>query len=333
MILKQALENGLLLKKIHRILRFNQSKWLEPYITFNNEKRKLAKNDFEKDFYKLLNNSMFGKSIENIRNRMKLELVNNERKLNRLISKPNFRNRIIYSKDLCAVELTKEVVLFNKPIYIGFTVLELSKFHMYNMHYKIMRSFYKPEDIQLLYMDTDSFFYQIYTNDVYKDFLAPEIKNYFDMSDFPVNHKCFSCVNKKRLGAFKDETCGICISEFVGLRSKLYAYKTVNDQFLQDVKKLNLKKAKGVTKPVVKNHITFNDYKNCLFNNVTLRKEMRLFRSKKHIMQTLTVNKIALNSDDDKRYICSDGIETKALGHYSIRNQKFKYINNKFMFM
>ncbi|KAG8265999.1 hypothetical protein J6590_108378 [Homalodisca vitripennis] len=197
MNLKQALENGLVLKRIHRVLAFNQSAWLKSYIMFNTEKRKQAKNEFEKDFYKLLNNAMFGKSIENVRDRLNIELVNNDRRLTKLISRPNFKNRIIYSENLCLVECTKDIVLFNKPIYIGFTVLELSKYHMYDFHYRIMKSFYPNNKINLLYIDTDSFFYEIYIDDLYKDFKNENIKNYFDMSDYPVDHECYFNENKK----------------------------------------------------------------------------------------------------------------------------------------
>uniref|UniRef100_A0A1B6I4V7 DNA-directed DNA polymerase n=1 Tax=Homalodisca liturata TaxID=320908 RepID=A0A1B6I4V7_9HEMI len=315
--LKQALDNGLVLKRIHRILQFNQSPWLKSYILFNTEKRKQSNNEFEKDFYKLLNNAMFGKSIENVRDRLNLELVNTEKRLSKLISRPNFKNRIVYSENLSAVECSKDVVLFNKPIYIGFTVLELSKFHMYDFHYNIMKPFYSNK-INLLYIDTDSFFYEIFTKDLYEDFNNLSIKKYFDMSDYPKNHKCYFVENKKKLGCFKDECMGIPIVEFIGLRSKLYTYRTMNDLYLEE-KKMKLKKAKGVTKSVIKNHINFYDYKNCLFSSCNIRKEMRMFQSKKHTLRTVTINKLALNGNDDKRCIQKDGVHTLAYGHTKLK--------------
>lgn len=315
--LQQAIQHGLVLKKVHRILKFNQSTWLKGYIDFNTEKRKNAKNNFEKDFYKLLNNAMFGKTIENIRKRMNLELVSSENRLNKLICKPNFSNQIIYNENLCAIQCLKESVYFNKPIYIGFTVLELSKELMYRFHYDVMVKMY-GSSINILYVDTDSYFYHIYTNDLYDDMNKPEIKPYLDMSDYPENHKCFSNNNKKRLGCFKDECCSIPIVEFIGLRPKLYTFTTTNNEYLEKKGQV-LKKAKGVTKPVVAKEITFNDYKRCLIENIAQRKNNKIFRSKKHIVQTVTINKIALSANDDKRIIMENGINTMAYGHYSVK--------------
>lgn len=320
MILKQALEHGLVLQKIHRILKFNQSAWLKPYIDFNTMKRKEAKNEFEKGFYKLFVNAMYGKTIENIRKRKNLELVTCQKKLNKLISKPSYINRIIYDKDLAAVELKKESVLFNKPIYIGFTVLELSKQYMYDFHYNIIKPFYCDTIVNLMYLDTDSFFYHVFTDDVYEDFLHSTLKCHLDMSDFKSDHKCFSSLNKKKLGCFKDECVGVPIVEFIGLRPKLYTYRTMDDQYLESKKNLFLRKAKGISKPVVKNKISFDDFKNCLFHKQKIRKDMVVFRSKKHCIETVNVNKLALSYEDDKRSICKNGIETLPYGHYCLEN-------------
>ncbi|XP_046666777.1 uncharacterized protein LOC124358524 [Homalodisca vitripennis] len=171
---------------------------------------------------------MFGKSIENVRKRPNIELVNNEKRLNKLISKPNFLNRIVYKENLCAVELSRTSVtsvFFNKPIYIGFTVLELSKFHMYKFYYNVLKEYYNEKQINLLYIDTDSFFLEIFTDDVYSDFNDPKLKQYFDMSDYPQNHKCYSLDNKKKLGCFKDEICSVVVTDFIGLRPKLYTFR------------------------------------------------------------------------------------------------------------
>jgi len=298
-------------------LQFNQSLWLTSYIEFNTNKRMEAKHKFDKDFYKLLNNAMFGKTMENVRNRLNLELVQNEKRLKRLICKPNFKNRIDYSKTFCAVECSKESVLFNKPIYVGFSVLELSKLHMYDFHYCVMKDFYKNQKLNILYLDTDSFFYEVFTNDLYDDFL--NLKQYLDLSDFPKEHKCFDNSNKKKLGCFKDECAGIAIVEFVGLRPKLYTFRTIDDNTLQDVSQMRLKKAKGVKKCVLDNHISFDDYKSCLFNNTNIRRDMRIFKSKKHCVHTVTVNKLSLSPNDDKRYVCEDNVKTLAYGHYSLR--------------
>lgn len=322
--LKQALENGLVLKKIHRILQFNQSCWLKSYIDLNTQKRQKAKNDFEKDFYKLLNNSMFGKTIENIRKRINLELVSNQKRLDKLINKPTFLDRIIYDESLCAVQCAKENIIFDKPIYIGFSVLEISKFKMYDFHYRIMKPRYGP-NIDVLYMDTDAFFYKIRTGDFYNDLAHDsEFNKHFDLSDYPVNHECYSSKNKKVLGKFKDECNSTIMLEFIGLRPKLYSFKTLtplNKVIVDDNPEPNvMKKAKGVTKGIVHKEILFNDYKTCLLTCEKMRKKTMLFRSRKHKIETITCNKIALSCDDDKRHILPNGIDTLAYGHYDLNS-------------
>jgi len=310
--IKQALNNGLVLKNIHRGLKFNQCPWLKPYIDWNTEKRTLAKNVFEEDLYKKMNNAMFGKSIENIRKRMNLELVTCQKRLNKLICKPNFLDRTIYNESLAAVSCSKESILLNKPIYIGFTVLELSKAHMYEFHYSIMKKFFGNR-IRLLYTDTDSFFYEIISDDVYADINKPNLKQYFDLSNYDKKHSCFSMKNKKVLGKFKDECKGRIIVEFIGLRPKLYCYEIFEDIILK-------KKAKGVKQKVLEKSITFKDFKRCLKNrDISISRSQTSFKSSNHVINTITVNKVALSANDDKRVILNDGINTLAYGHYKIK--------------
>ena len=312
--LKQAISHGLKLTKIHRALKFSQKPWLKPYIDLNTEKRQQANNEFEKDFFKLLNNSVFGKCMENVRKRINLELVSDNKKLLKLIAKPTFKDRIIYDESLCAALSEKSTICLNKPIYVGFAVLELSKTLMYSFHYEIMKKKY-GDKISLLYTDTDSFFYEIMTNDFYEDMLDPDLKPFFDTSDYPPNHKCYSLTNKKVIGKFKDECNGIPIKEFIGLRSKLYSFIT-NDNRVQ-------KKAKGIKKCVIKHEITFTDFKNCLMNLLPEKEKyrvMKLIRSKKHIVNTVTVNKLSLSNTDDKRILKENGVDTIPYGHYSLYN-------------
>lgn len=309
--LKQAIEQGLKLEKIHRAIKFNQSPWLKPYIDWNTVKRTQAKDPFEEDLYKKMNNAMFGKSIENLRKRMNLELVTTQKRLDKLVCKPTFLDRTIYSESLAAVSCSKESILFNKPVYIGFTVLELSKAHMYEFHYKIMKEFFGSK-IRLLYTDTDSFFYEIITDDIYVDINSPQLKQYFDTSNYSKNHLCYSMKNKKVLGKFKDEVCGKIIVEFIGLRPKLYCYTIFEDLYVQ-------KKAKGVNKKVIEKGITFDDFKKCLSDRkLCISKQQTSFQSKQHKISTVTVNKVALSANDDKRWICEDGINTLAYGHYKL---------------
>ncbi|XP_075231719.1 uncharacterized protein LOC142330379 [Lycorma delicatula] len=304
--LKQAVARGLVVTKVYRVLQFLQKAWMKSYIELNTANRQLAKNSFEKDFFKLMNNSVIGKCMENVRKRNNIELVSSESRLLKLIAKPTFQDRIIYSENLCAIQMQKTNIKLDKPIYVGLAVLELSKTLMYNFHYDIMRHRY-GSNIDLLYMDTDSFFYDIRTHDFYNDIKEDPILNlWFDTSDYPSTHQCYSIVNKKVLGKYKDECNGIPIVEFIGLRAKMYSFRSA------DIEK---KKAKGIKKNVVKNNLTFNDYKRCLEDpNMQLYRDMVMFRSKNHQVDTIICNKLALCNYDDKR-AAIDHKNTLAYGH------------------
>ncbi|GBN50940.1 hypothetical protein AVEN_114505-1 [Araneus ventricosus] len=205
-ILKQYLEMGLKLKKVHRILEFEQSDWLKKYIDLNTEMRKKATNEFEKDFYKLMNNSVFGKAIENVRKRIDIKFCTSYKQAKRYIAKPNFKGRTIFSENLVAIHMNKTEIKLDKPIYVGMSILDLSKHLMCDFHYNVMKPKYK--DLTLLYMDTDSLTYDIKTDDFYED--MKNMINYFDTSDYQENNpynmpRC----NKKVLGIMKDENSGV----------------------------------------------------------------------------------------------------------------------------
>ena len=222
-----VLDLGLKLKKIHNVLRFDQSPWLNSYIDFNTKKRKNAKNSFEKDFSKLMKNSIFGKTMENLRKRVNVKLVTDEKKLDKLTAKPTFISSKIFNKDLMAVNCIKETLTLNKPAYVGMCILEISKTLMYEFHYKYIKEKYgdKPK---LLFTDTDSLTYQIEAEDVYRDFWND--REMFDNSDYPKSSKSHDTTNKKVIGKFKDEACGIPINEFIGLKSKMYSYIMENEK-------------------------------------------------------------------------------------------------------
>ena len=213
--LQSYLSLGLKLKKIHRVLEFNQSPWLKQYIDFNTQKRTHAKNSFEKDFFKLMNNSVFGKTMENIRKRVDVRLVTSKEKLLKLASKPTYVSSKIFNENLVAVHKIKETLTMNRPAYIGMCILDLSKTLMYDFHYNYIKHKYGNK-AKLLFTDTDSLTYEIETNNAYKDFFKDKSK--FDNSDYPENSPYFNKTNKKVLGKFKDEASGVPIIEFVGLR-------------------------------------------------------------------------------------------------------------------
>ena len=311
--LKQYLSLGLKLTKIHRVIEFKQSKWLASYIALNTELRTAANNDFEKDFFKLMNNSVFGKTMENIRNRVNVQLVTSEEKLTRLTAKPSFDRRTIFSKDLVAVHLRKTKLTFNKPIYVGMSILDVSKTLMYDFHYGYMKEKF-GEDVKLLMTDTDSLVYEIKTEDFYKD-IGGDVEEKFDTSAYPKDHPSGikTGVNKKVIGMMKDECSGRQITEFVGLRAKLYALK------MEDLSES--KKCKGIKKSVVKSNITFENYKETLFGRTKMLRKMNVIRSHKHEIYSEEVNKVALSGDDDKRIVMEDRIRTMAYGHRRTRTQ------------
>ena len=308
----QCLKAGMKLKKIHRGIKFIESAWLKPYIDKNTNLRTQAKNNFEKDFFKLMNNSVFGKTMENIRNRVNVKLVNTEEKFKKLSAKPNYKSCKIFNENLISVHMKKTSLTMNKPVYLGMCILDLSKTIMYDFHYNYIKPKYGAK-AKLLFTDTDSLMYEIETEDFYKD-ISKDVKDRFDTSDYPENHPSGipTGINKKVLGMFKDEAAGKRIKEFVGLRAKLYS-------FIMEDGKEN-KRCKGVKKQVVENSITHEDYKTCLRTGKEQLRKQNIIRSYEHEVYTEEVNKIALSSIDDKRYILDDGIHTLAWGHHKIKN-------------
>ena len=323
--LKQAMEHGLVLKKVHRAISFKQSAWLKKYIDFNTKERTKAKNDFEKNFYKLMNNSVFGKTMENVREHKNIKLVNSERKRKMYASKVNYKNTVHFTKKFMAMNMRRTKVVMNKPVYLGFAILDLSKIVMYEFHYDYIKPKYGGA-AKLMYMDTDSLVYHIGTEDVYAD-IADDVVARFDTSNYPKvednkNPKYRPLpigLNKKIIGKMKDELGGKIISEFVALRPKMYAYEKLDGGVD--------KKCKGTKKCVVKKRITFDDYKKVYETGEIQYRTQQRFVSEKHCVYTQSVRKVALSANDDKRIqagnrtwaygtsvgiICQDELEVKA---------------------
>ncbi|KAE9543709.1 hypothetical protein AGLY_002105 [Aphis glycines] len=288
--LKQAISHGLKLVKIHRAIRFSQKKWMASYIELCTKMRTEAKNEFEKEFWKLLINSVFGKCMENVRTRISIKLISSEKKANKLMAKTNFKDRTIYSTNLMAIHQHKETIKFDKAIYVGSAILDVSKTFMYDFHYNVMKKKYGRK-ISSLYLDTDSLVYSIQTENFFDD-LKNDLLSYFDTSNYPKDHYCFSEIHKSQPGFFKDELKSIILKEFVSLRPKLYAYKTIDDTVEKKSKRSVEKK---------QSHINMN-----------------FIQSNKHVVHSKTMNKLVLSANDDKRYIMNDGINTLAYGHYKL---------------
>ena len=343
--LQLYLKLGMKLEKVHKVLSFHQTPWMAPYIAKNTELRKLAKNDFEKDFFKLMNNAVshswislfslfqisanfvncparllldwvsfsvslvqvFGKTMENVRKRVDVRLFRSdeEERILRRIARPTFVRQEIFYEHLVAIQNRKERVLLNKPIYVGMSVLDLSKHLMYDFYYNNLKKTYSDK-IQLLYTDTDSVIIHMQTEDIYQDMQA-NISDY-DTSNYPADHPLFSNTNKKIIGKFKDELGGQLLTEFIGIRPKMYSY----------VGEDSGKRAKGVKKSVLRKTITHDDYRTCLWEKKVYARDMPGLRSYNHVIKGETVHKVALAPLDTKRYILDDGITTLAYGHQDI---------------
>ena len=153
---------------IHRVIQFNQEAWLKPYIDMNTKLRKEAKNEFEKDFFKLMNNSVFGKTMENVRKHRDIKLVTTDEKRNKLVSEPNYQTIKQFSENLLAIEMKKTKVKMNKPVYLGMSILDISKTLMYEFWYDYIKPKYQDR-AKLCYMNTDSFVIHLKTEDFYED--------------------------------------------------------------------------------------------------------------------------------------------------------------------
>ncbi|XP_070169356.1 uncharacterized protein [Polyergus mexicanus] len=297
--------------ELHRILRFAQSPWLREYIELNTRLRINAKNEFEKNLYKLMNNAVFGKTMENVRNHSNVRLVTRwDRRYGAeaMIAKPNFYSRSVFAEDLVAVELRKLEVTFNKPIYVGMCILDISKIRLYKFHYEYMLPLYRDK-CRVMYTDTDNLIYRVECEDVYED-MKRDIDR-FDTSDYAMDNAYgMPLANKKIPGAMKDENAGAIMTEFIGLRAKMYALRVDG--------RSDTKRIKGVKSGVVARTITFDDYARCLRRGIEMKREQFCMRSELHEMYTVSELKIALSPHDDKRYAISGTTDTLPWGHYKI---------------
>ena len=255
----------------------------------NNDYRKKAKNDFEKDFFKLMNNSVFGKTMENIREHKDIKLINNINKLNEYAREPNMKNIKYFSDDLLAIEMKKTKIIMNKPVYLGQAILDISKTLMYDFYYGYIKPKYN-NSVKLAYMDTDSFIMQIFTNDFYSD-INNDVKKWFDTSCYS-NKPIKIGINKKVLGKFKDETGNNEIIESVNVCAKLHSFISETSEE---------KKAKGIKKCVKRKCIKFQDYIDAIKLNSIKRCVQTVIRSYRHNVYTEDVNEIAISARDDKR--------------------------------
>ena len=289
---------------------FKQPAWLKPYIDLNTELRTNANNEFEKDFFKLMNNSVFQKMMENVRGHRDVKLTVTEQRRKKLTSEPNYDSCKQFTNDLMEIEMRKTDVLVDKTISVRQAILDISKTLMYEFWYDYLKSKYQDQ-LKLCYMDTNGFFIYIETDDFYDD-IANDVDEWFDTSKYDKNYNRLLPIgkNKKVIGKFKDELNGKIMTEFIALRAKTYAFAQINENNELEERK----KAKGTKKCITKKHLNLDLYKKALFNNETTRCTQQRFKSDHHKISTQSVQKIALNNKDDKRIQSFDGITTYPIG-------------------
>ena len=262
-----------------------------------------------------MNNSVFGKTMENVRNHADIKIVTTNKQRNKLASEPNYHSTKYISKNLVIIEVKKVEVKMNKSVYLGQEILDISNVLMYEFWYNYIKPKY-GDKARLSYMDTDSFIISIETEDFYKD-IANNVEKWYDTSNYDEKDERPLPIgtNKKVIGLFKDELGGKIMTEFIALRVKAYAYLIDgynNNDY--DKNKIINKKAKGTKKFVIKRILKFNDYKYVLFKNKPILMQQQRFKSDHHKVYTEEVNKIALSSNDDKRLQTFDRITTYPYG-------------------
>ena len=293
-ILKFYLGMGMKLVRVHSAIRFRQKRFVESYIMYNSHKRALARNAFEKDFYKKKNNCYFGKTMERVRNRIKYLLVTDWDELDRLSASPLFMDSDIFSEHVVGVHMFKEKIVLDKPVFIGQAVLDYSKLRMYNLYYNTLRKCPLIQKAELVGGDTDSFFLALHTskevglNDVFQN-----LSHCFDSSNYPQNHPLYSIANKARLRCFKDEAAGKIIEEMILLRLKMYSMKYLGEES-------GIKRAKGISYKLVRN-TSHEKYREAFLNQNENTYEMTILRSELHTVRTVTFKKRGLSAWEDKR--------------------------------
>jgi hypothetical protein len=268
--LRQYLKLGLRVTAVHKLLVFREERWLAPFVDHNAAARQTAANDFEKGFYKLLNNSTFGKCMENVRGYRDFRICVNRAQYQRQTKKPTYSRTVRFGGDsvnFCIVEQRRNKVRLDKPIYVGQAILDSSKAVMYEFHYGVMKPVF-GDGMRLLFTDTDSLAYVVRTPPGLNAYAAlKHVSGYLDLSAFPAWYPLHSPQNARVPGKFKDELCGGgqlgVMEEFVGLRAKVYAYSVavLDPNFTEPGEAREVKKLKGLTKRVVKGEMRLADYR------------------------------------------------------------------------
>ena len=293
-ILKFYLSMGLRLVRVRSAIRFRQKRFVEPYIKYNSCKRAAARNAFEKDYYKLKNNSFFGKTMEDVRHRIDYRLLTSWEKMERLTASPLFVDVDVFSEFVVGVHMFKSKVVLDKPVFIGQAVLDYSKLEMYHLYYDVLRKCPLIRQPELVGGDTDSFFLALHTDvDISLEDVFTYLGKYFDSSNYPQDHPLYSVINKAKLGCFKDEAAGKVIEEMILLRPKMYSMKYLGQE-------TSIKRAKGISRHLVAS-TSHDTYREAFLSQNETSYQMTILRSTLHTVQTVTFRKRGLSAWEDKR--------------------------------
>ena len=304
--IKKVVELGYIVK-VKKVISFKQSFWLRDYISKNTELRTNAKNDFEKDVFKLMSNAIYGKMMENILGRVELKIFTDQETAMKHMNYDNFTGKGDYINEMFFIQCTPKEVEYNKPTYIGNAILDISKVFMIDYHYNYIKPKY-GDNSKLIYTDTDSFIYHIKTDDLYQDMFND--KHLFDLSNVKIS-KFKSTENNKKLYKMKDETGMVPIIEFIATGPKCYSFKM--DKFAKYTcqesgvtKESNIletkKTGKGVQRSVLKSKILHEDYLKILKTSSNLTCKQTTIRSQKHQLYTIQFEKICMSAFCDKVY-------------------------------
>ena len=316
--LRMCLAMGLQLTAVHGGLTFTEAPFMKSYIMLNTEARKSATSSFDVALYKSYNNYIFGHSCMNVFKQRDIRLVSSPKQFHKLAMKNEFKGCTVVSANLALVELARSMVTLNKAIYVGFSVLELSKVHMYRFYYEYLVPMYQKRGLYLLFTDTDSFFVAISNQPgLYKH--MQQNSQWFDLSGYPETHFLHDASRKRDLGLFKDVHANGRITEFIALRSKMYAVKVVpwgeEEEEEEDLK------AKGIHRSALRD-MTFESYRHALEHVEDVNKyNFNAIRSVRHHVQTTASEKVGLSAYDDKRLYLNCGIHSMAYGHYRLSEQ------------
>ena len=308
--LKYYLENGYILTKLGKVLEFQQKPVFKEFIEFNTNKRRLAKTDVERNFYKLFSNSIFGKMLQNNLKFFHMRLVHTEAQINKLVAKSNFKKFHLFQNNLVGIEYLPTKVVLKNNIACGATILEKSKLMMYKFWYNNLLIRYSSQHLRLLVSDTDSFIFSVipHLTSFIDDIQKNEALAFYDTSNFPKDHPLFSDLNCKALGKMKFEFMMQPISEVVALKSKMYSIK-----FFEGGEKMACKGVSGSCRKTLRHQ----DFKKCLMDEQLMYQSFKKIESIKHQLFTLLKNKLSLNCYESKRYFLNK-VDSLPFGHYKI---------------